>query len=183
MLYCFKIIDSYLNIDRMGSIRYCNDCLTFWDPHLLFRQVLSHPVLGAAAVQVLKRSTVLSDTSAAFQKPSPKTQRDSTLGKIRTTWENRSTFFLNGSPWGKIIKGLNRKLRGIRCGEYVSSVFTNQEMIIIVFNVFQVECNKKCCKTILLLFIWLLSQNEQKSNIESSLQWIYQMLTTLSSIH
>lgn len=156
------MIDSYLNIDRMGSIRYCNDCLTFWDPHLLFRQVLSHPVLGAAAVQVLKRSTVLSDTSAAFQKPFLKTQRDSTWGKIRTTWENRSTFLLNGSPWGKVSKGLNRKLRGIWCGEYVSSVFTNQEIIIILQRV-PSRVQQKCCKTILLLFIWLLSENYKKA--------------------
>lgn len=80
MIYLFEYS---LSIFYKRVLKRLLDSLS--DSLLLFRHVLSHPVLGAAVVQVLKRSTVLSDTSAVFQKPSPKTQRDSTWGKIQTT--------------------------------------------------------------------------------------------------
>lgn len=59
--------------------------------HPVFRYMPPHPAHAAVAVQELKRSTVLSDTSPAFQKPFPKTQRGSTWGKTQTTAANRST--------------------------------------------------------------------------------------------
>lgn len=64
----------------------------------MFRLELSHPVHGAAAVQVLKRSTVLSDTSAAFQRASRETRRDSTWGTIQATPEN------NQKPQQEVVR-------------------------------------------------------------------------------
>lgn len=161
------------------------------DSVLLFRHVLSHPVLGAAVVQVLKRSTVLSDTSAVFQKPSPKTQRDSTWGKIQTTWANRSAeaVLVDSSPWGWKMKTLNRKLRGMRSGEFVRSVLADQEMIIILSHCLQSRAQQEVFNLFAKPFNYFsyapptppLKIN--KKNIKCSLLVVYQRSTIWPWIH
>lgn len=82
-----------LTVHESPSIFLCaNDCvyIMYIYVHPVFRYMPPHPARAAVAVQVLKRSTVLSDTSPAFPKPFPKTQRGSTWGKTRTTRANRS---------------------------------------------------------------------------------------------
>lgn len=117
--------------------------------HPDFRYMPSRPAHAAVAVQVLKRSTVLSDTSPAFQKLFPKTQRGSTWGKTQTTRSNRSTEALLYQWQPKGGKTKRSTGNSVECGVgNLSEVFSLARKS---SSLFLIVCKPKCSAKLLFL--------------------------------
>lgn len=75
-----------------------------------------------------------------YSKNLPQRHRETQPGvrfKPHEQTEALKPFLSIAAHGGKKMKTLNRKLRGMRCGEFVRSVLADQEMTVILFNCFQ----------------------------------------------